>query len=82
MGKAEKGMQFNNTENWTAEIFSPPYRFIDRKYYYDKYEVKKYRDRTTGIASLERISRNRRTTFKSKIGDKDYYLLASNQDFR
>ena len=81
MGKAEKGMQFNNSENWTAEVFSPPYKYIDRSYSSDANGNRVVIDRTALITDMQRSTPNVNTTFKAKIGDKDYFLLASNQKF-
>jgi hypothetical protein len=67
MAKAQKGMQTTPTENWTAEIFSPPYTHIDST-------------RIVTITDMQRRTASR-TQFKAEYGKKPYYLLASKQDY-
>jgi hypothetical protein len=62
MAKAQKGMQYTPTENWTAEIFSPPYMHIDS-------------NRVMKITDMKRQKKATKNTFKSEYGDKSYYLL-------
>lgn len=68
MAKAQKGMQTTPTENWTAEIFSPPYIHIDS-------------GRTSTIADMQRMGRHS-STFKSEIGGKPYFLFGSDIKYR
>ena len=67
MAKAQKGMQTTPTENWTAEIFSPPYKHIDG-------------NRMVTITDMQRKTQSN-TQFKADYGNKPYYLLGSNQDY-
>lgn len=68
MAKAEKGMQITPTENWTAEIFSPPYMHIDTS-------------RVMTISHMKTFEQRRLTDFRSFIDGKPYYLLQSNQRY-
>ena len=68
MAKAQKGMQVTPTENWTAEIFSPPYIHIDPK-------------RTVQIKCLKRKNRKLKNTFSKIISGKTYYLLNGEQEY-
>ena len=67
MAKAQKGMQYTPTENWTAEIFSPPYMHIDAA-------------REMKITSIKRLKKAS-TTFKSEHGNKPYYLLNGEKSY-
>jgi hypothetical protein len=67
MAKGEKGSLTTPTENWTAEMFSPPYLFIDG-------------DRRAKIRTL-RSKGEEGGKFMSEIGGKKYYLLKSNRDY-
>lgn len=69
LGKTIKGMDMTPTENWTSEIFSPPYLFIDG-------------DRRTEIKRLMDIQPSGDTTFKISLAEDDYYLLKSNSNYR
>lgn len=68
MAKTQKGMESTPTENWIAEIFSPPYLFIDP-------------NRRANILGLEQAKPNPKIKFKEIIGEKEYYLLQSNQNY-
>lgn len=68
MAKAQKGMQYTPTENWTAEIFSPPYIHIDS-------------GRTVKVKCLERPKSKLKTTFSKDIEGKTYYLLSSDMEY-
>ncbi|WP_109833329.1 galactose oxidase-like domain-containing protein [Reichenbachiella versicolor] len=68
MAKAQKGMQYAPTENWTAEIFSPPYIHIDD-------------NRTVAIESIEKVSRGGRYEFMKNIGGSPFYLFKSNSEY-
>jgi hypothetical protein len=68
MAKAQKGMQYTPTENWTAEVFSPPYIHIDS-------------GRTAKIADIRRLSKHK-STFKTEIGNKSYFLFGSDIEYR
>lgn len=72
MAKSQKGMLTTPTENWVAEIFKPPYLFIDKD---------KNKERRAGIMGLEPISKPKHT-FERLIGGKPYYLLQSKQEVR
>lgn len=67
MAKQAKGSEITPTENWTAELFSPPYLFIDGK-------------RRTKILNLS-TKPSRGTTFSNTIGEKTFYLLHSNRGY-
>jgi len=64
IGRFEKGMLNTPTENWTAEIYSPPYLFIDP-------------ERRPTIERLG-VRGTPPYKFRSEIGGKTYYLLESN----
>ncbi|MEL6536525.1 MAG: galactose oxidase early set domain-containing protein, partial [Bacteroidota bacterium] len=68
MAKQQPGSNVTPTENWTAEIFSPPYLYIDG-------------DRRAEIKGLTGSARDG-ATFESKIGEKTYYLLQSDQQYQ
>ena len=67
MAKGEKGMLTTPTEDWVAEIYSPPYLFIDP-------------DRQAHITALQPASPPG-YDFSKEIGGKTYYLLHSNQKY-
>lgn len=69
MAKAQKGMLYTPTENWTAEIFTPPYLHIDPK-------------RRARIESLSTLESRPGYTFKSVIGGDTFYLLKSDRTYR
>ncbi len=64
MAKGQKGMLTTPTEDWVAEIFSPPYLHIDS-------------DRTAAIVAMETKDQQGRVTFRSEIGGDVFYLLQS-----
>lgn len=68
MAKAQKGMQSTPTENWTAEIFSPPYIYIDK-------------GRTSSIVNMTPIQKNPAITFKKEIEEKTFYLIQGEQQY-
>ena len=77
MAKQPKGAEITPTENWTAEIFSPPYLFIDEEL-----------PEEGGFAVIRRASigklktkPERGITFSSRIGGKMFYLLKSKKDY-
>ncbi len=74
MAKQEKGADNTPIENWTAEIFYPPYLFIDEK----------STDTISRRATIEALKTKSKKgiNFKSEIGDKTFYLLQSNQDYQ
>lgn len=68
MAKGEQGMLTTPTENWTAEIFSPPYLFIDQ-------------GRRAEMVRLERKTAAENIRFHSSLGGKNFYLLQSNSQY-
>ncbi|CAF3485993.1 unnamed protein product [Adineta steineri] len=66
MGRASKGSSVPPTEVWVAEIFSPPYLFIDG-------------ERCAKIVSLTTIQTN--YSFEKIIANQTFYLLHSNQSY-
>lgn len=69
MAKAQKGMNVTPTENWTAEIFSPPYMFIDPA-------------RTMKIEKLKAYRWKPKYELKKSLEGKDFYLLKSNREYK
>jgi len=69
MAEVQKGMLDTPTENWTAEIFSPPYLFIGGD----------YRPQIENLKQLSKAEPG--VTFHQAIGNKDYYLLQSHQSY-
>jgi hypothetical protein len=69
MAKGQKGMLTTPTENWTAEIFSPPYLYIGGDY-------------RPKITAIKCSGTKKGVTFHSRIGDKDYYLLQSKKTYQ
>jgi hypothetical protein len=67
IAKGQKGMLTTPTEDWVAEVFSPPYLYIDP-------------ERRAEITALEPASPPDHT-FRREIGGKTYYLLHSGQTF-
>ena len=67
MAKGEKGMLTTPTEDWVAEIYSPPYLFIDG-------------NRRAEITSLE-PARPVDYEYKKEIGGSTYYLIHSGDLF-
>ncbi len=67
MAKGEKGMLTTPTEDWVAEIFSPPYLFIDG-------------DRRAEIQSIA-PAKEVPYEYKKEIGGKTYYLFHSGDVF-
>jgi hypothetical protein len=70
MAKGQKGMLTTPTENWVAEIFKPPYLFIDSA-----------TNRRASITSLEPIGKPD-YTFTTQLSGKPYYLLHSQQEVK
>ncbi len=69
MAEVQKGMLDTPTENWTAEIFHPPYLFIGGDY-------------RPKIEALKQISKAKPgVMFHQVIGDQNYYLLQSHQSY-
>jgi len=77
MTKQPKGAETTPTENWIAEIFSPPYLFIDEEM---PKEVGLTVVRRVSIQKLKTESK-RGITFSSEIGGKTFYLLKSNKRY-
>ncbi len=71
MGKAQKGQLITPTENWVAEIFSPPYLFIDG-------------DRRANIEALTEVNMDQERDFKfsETVEGKKFYLIQSNQKYK
>jgi len=67
MAKGQKGMLTTPTEDWKAEIFTPPYWYIDG-------------DRRAAISGIEPASPPD-YQFRKEIGGKPYFLLHSNQTY-
>ncbi|HEX4961896.1 MAG TPA: galactose oxidase early set domain-containing protein [Thermoanaerobaculia bacterium] len=65
IAKGQKGMLTVPTEDWVAEIFSPPYLYIDGK----------RRPEIAGLVSDSTVQHQ----FTAKIGGKSQYLLHSGQ---
>ncbi|OZG72773.1 hypothetical protein BTA51_14730 [Hahella sp. CCB-MM4] len=69
MAEVQKGMLDTPTENWTAEIFNPPYLFIGGDY-------------RPQIETIKQTSKAKPgTTFQQTIGKQNYYLLQSRQSY-
>lgn len=68
MGRGLKGQLTTPTEDWVAEIYSPPYLFIDP-------------DRRAAIDTIVPVRRPTNHEPASRIGDKTFYLLHSNADY-
>ncbi|HYR06537.1 MAG TPA: galactose oxidase-like domain-containing protein [Longimicrobium sp.] len=69
MGRGLKGQLTTPTEDWVAEIYSPPYLFIDP-------------DRRAAINSITPVTPPRGYTPQAIIGGKTFYLLRSNNEYR
>jgi hypothetical protein len=69
MARGEKGMNTVPTENWVAEVFSPPYLFIDP-------------DRRASITSIRPVTPPRGYRPEAVIGGKTFNLFRSNQEYR
>jgi len=69
MGKGQPGMQTLPTEDWVAEMYSPPYLFIDGT-------------RRAAIATIRPSNTPRGYRFDAQIGGKTYYLVHSEQTYR
>jgi galactose oxidase-like protein len=67
MAKGEKGMLTTPTEDWVAEIYSPPYLFIDG-------------NRRAEIAALA-PAQSVRYQYQKGLGGKTYYLIHSGDRF-
>ncbi|MDY7225720.1 galactose oxidase early set domain-containing protein [Hyalangium rubrum] len=68
MAKGQQGMMVVPTENWTAEIFSPPYMFSGN----DAPQV-----RIARMAPAQKVD----YTFSKQIGGKPYFLLRGNRGY-
>ena len=69
-GRGEKGSLTTPSEDWVAEMFSPPYLFIDP-------------DRRAAITSIDPVgSAAPSYEYKSEIGGKTFVLLHSGVDYR
>lgn len=64
MARGEKGMLTIPTEDWVAEIYSPPYLFIDP-------------GRRAAIAAMAPVPGSASYDFQKEIGAKTFYLLHS-----
>jgi hypothetical protein len=69
MGRGLKGQLTTPTEDWVAEIYSPPYLFIDP-------------DRRAAIASITPVTAPRNYQPQSVIGGKTFYLVHSRNEYR
>ena len=69
MGRGQKGQLTTPTEDWVAEIFSPPYLFIDP-------------DRRAAIRSITPVERRPNYQPSAVIGGKTFNLLHSNSAYR
>ncbi len=67
MAKGQKGMLTTPTENWSAEIFSPPYLFLDP-------------GRRAEIRNLS-LAGGTPYDYKSEIGGKTFYLVKSGREY-
>lgn len=69
MARYVNGMQATPTENWTAEMFSPPYIFIDS-------------GRTVTIQDIKVAGKTpKNASIKESIKGKDFYLLKGNKEY-
>jgi hypothetical protein len=70
MAQGEKGMLTTPTEDWVAELYSPPYLFIDE-------------GRQTHITAIQPASTAAAQDYQpsKEIGGKTYYLLHSHQEY-
>ncbi|MEM1000865.1 MAG: galactose oxidase-like domain-containing protein [Bacteroidota bacterium] len=68
MARALPGMQVTPTENWTAEIFSPPYRYIDP-------------GRELTLSGFRDVNNPGNSDFYRKLHGKDFYLLRGNRTY-
>ncbi|CAF1245208.1 unnamed protein product [Didymodactylos carnosus] len=68
LGRHQKGMLGVPTEIWAAEIFSPPYLFIDG-------------NRRASIRDIQLLTPPKAYNYKSVIHEKTYYLLKSNKNY-
>jgi hypothetical protein len=70
MAKGQKGMLTTPTEDWVAEIYSPPYLFIDG-------------NRRSAITELtpEKNAQTLGYKYQEEIGGKTYYLIHSGDTF-
>ena len=75
MGKRKTGQEIVSTENWVAEIFSPPYLAIDGD---RRPEIKEI---TWDHSETENSDYEYRATVKDKGKDKTFYLLHSDQTY-
>jgi hypothetical protein len=69
MGRGQKGQLTTPTEDWVAEIFSPPYLFIDP-------------DRRAAVQSITPVERRPNYQPSAVIGGKPFNLLHSNSTYR
>jgi Domain of unknown function (DUF1929) len=69
-GRGEKGMLTTPSEDWVAEMFSPPYLFIDPG----------RRAAITSVGPADATATPYK--YKSQIGGKTFYLLHSGVDYR
>lgn len=69
MARGQKGQLTTPTEDWVAEIYSPPYLFIDP-------------DRRAAIDTIIPVRPARGYRPVSRIGGKTFYLLRSDTDYR
>jgi hypothetical protein len=69
MARGEKGMLTTPTEDWVAEMYSPPYLFIDG-------------DRRAAIASVAPVTPPTGYRAEASIGGKTFYLFHGNTDYR
>lgn len=68
MGRGQKGQLTTPTEDWVAEIYSPPYLFIDP-------------DRRAKIDTITPVRHPRDYRPVANIGGKTFYLLHSGQEY-
>lgn len=69
MARGQKGMLTTPTENWVAEIFSPPYLFIDQ-------------GRRAEVTSITPVARPRGYRPQDTVGGQTLYLLHSSTRYR
>jgi hypothetical protein len=69
MARGEKGMLTVPTEDWVAEVFSPPYLFIDQ-------------GRRAEVTSVSPVGPPAGYRSEAVIGGKTFYLLHSDTDYR
>jgi len=68
MGKGQKGMLTTPTEDWKAEIFTPPYLYIDG-------------DRRAEISGIDLLSPHTNYVPRKEKNGKPYFLFHSNQTY-